>query len=92
MDGFRKAYHTQNWTTHLLQEVGEPLTTAAMKTLKKDQIKFWYRDNWSGLKKEFKTYRSALTAAKNETGMSIAIYAVDGNLFKMVNASGFSPA
>jgi hypothetical protein len=54
--------------------------------------KFWYRDNWVGKKKEFDTYKEAKKSASEETGVTIAIYESNGKLYKIVEASGFTPA
>ena len=52
-----------------------------------------YSDNWSGKKKTFSSLRLAISAARNESGDSIAIYMAGFvGVYRMVNASGYSPS
>jgi len=54
--------------------------------------KYWYRDNWVGNKKEFETLPQAKQSARNETGVSVAIYNQKGQLVCIAPASCFTPA
>ena len=54
-------------------------------------MKFWYRDNWCGNKKEFSTLRAAKTAAQKEDGLSITIFrSKDGGIAEIVKANGYT--
>lgn len=55
-------------------------------------VKYWYLDNWTGLKREFNSLPSAKKAAKKETGMCIYIYNMKGHLALIQEASGFTPS
>ncbi len=53
---------------------------------------FWYLDSWYGNKKTFPTLREAKKSAKEEYGVSIAVYNEKGKLVCFAKASGFTPA
>lgn len=54
--------------------------------------KFWYRDNWTGKRREFKTLDGAKRSARKEYGNYITIYDSHGEFKCLHHASGFTPA
>jgi hypothetical protein len=54
---------------------------------------YYYNDNWTGLRLEFKYLSTALISAQKEYGHNIEIkFSHNGELAILVNASGFCPA
>ena len=50
---------------------------------------FWYLDNWIRAVKEFQTLEEAREAAAKEDGVSITIYASNGERVETVEANGY---
>lgn len=51
---------------------------------------FWYKDNWSGDIKSFKTLGEAKSSAKKEDGLSITIFRNDGSIVEIVKSNGYT--
>lgn len=60
--------------------------------MSKAKKSYFYFDNWSGAKKEFRSLRTAKAEAKNETGVSISIVELPSNKIIHTPASGHTPA
>gem|GEM_PF-1449238 len=52
---------------------------------------YWYRDNWTGATRIFRSFTEAKSAAAKETGGFITIWA-QGGWHKVVPASGHCPS
>jgi len=53
---------------------------------------FWYRDNWTGKRREFNSLADAKRAARKEYGCYISIYNLRGECICLHHASGYTPA
>lgn len=51
---------------------------------------FWYKDNWNGSTKSFKTLRGAKSSAQKEDGNSITIFRNDGSIAEIVKSNGYT--
>ena len=55
-------------------------------------MKYWFRDNWYGSIETFNSLRDAKKAAKEQTGISVAIKNEKGKVICFSPASGHTPA